>query len=300
MSLPFHHSVTQDYLRAWGHAPKFKAMPGFLRYPNGSVIPKENISIRRTAGEFGLYRFTNVDQESANLVEREFLTPHVDHPGHAVLSKLRQGGNVALTDGERWDFAVFLNALNVRTPKMVDRIRRTGVEVLQAELARDPERYESMRKPGMPETAEGFLRMIAPAFIENAGMFVFSNTVMNPNLVTPIFHMRWMIMLVPEGVSLLTSDNPMWASGRPDDPRCLITLPLSPSALFVATNAENVPFVRSEQAAVIADLSNRSQCQGAQRFVYGRSTLEFVRDVMNANRASPGSVERPATSPGTS
>ena len=91
MGLPFHHSVTQDYLRAWGHAPKFKALPGFLRYLNGSVVPKENISIRRTAGAFGLYGFTNVDPISANMVERQFLTPHVDDPGHAVLRRLRAG-----------------------------------------------------------------------------------------------------------------------------------------------------------------------------------------------------------------
>jgi hypothetical protein len=286
VSLPFHHSVTQEYLRAWGHAPKFKAIPGFIRYPNGSVVPKENIPIRRTGGEFGLYGFTNVDPHTANAVERDFITPHVDHPGHAVLTKLR-AGTCELNAQERWDFAVFLNSLALRTPKQVEKIKRMGPEVLRVELERDPERYESMRKPGMPATAAEFCNIIAPKLAENFGMFSFSATVLSQNLVEPIYKMHWMVMLTPPGVTLLTSDNPMWAPALPADLKCLLVLPISPGALFIATHTENISLIRSERPEVIAELSNRSQCMGAQRTVYGRSTLEFARTYMSEiNRSS--------------
>ena len=141
-----------------------------------------------------------------------------------------------------------------------------------------------MWKPGLPETAEGFLNMIAPQFMENAGLFGLPGAIMSERLVTPIFKMHWLIMMVPEGIALLTSDNPMWASHEPEHPRCLLVLPLTPTALFIATRTENVELVRSEHPHVVADLSNRSQCMGAHQFVYGRTTLEFVREHMNGNR----------------
>lgn len=283
MARQFQHSVTQEYLRAWAHPPRFKGVPGFHRHPNGTITPKSHISIRRTGGEFNLYGFTNLGPKGHEHMETEFLTPQVDNPGHAVLTKIRQrdSKDISLTDQERWDFAVYLNSLNLRTPKSVKRVRDMGPQILQAELERDPERYRSMWKPGYPETAEGFLNWVWPAMKENFGLMGLPAAILNENLVEPIYKMAWSVLdLSGAGISLLTSDNPMWASDQPGDPSCLLALPLSPTSLFMATRSESLSLIQSEQRERIAELSNRSQCQGAVRFVYGEAPLEFVREFM--------------------
>jgi hypothetical protein len=261
-------------------------MTAFLIGAGRSIIRKDRISPRVTGGEKGLYGFTNVDPEFANSPERDFFTPVVDGPGHIALAKIKEDGLDSLSQDERVDWAVYLVAATMRTPDAVERARAMGPEILAVELDWKPEEYTRLRTDHDPPTLGEWLRVNAPAYQENFGIISLTGAILDENTILPILQMHWHVADMSDvPFKLLTSDRPLWVSAHPSDDRCWIVFPISPTKLFMAARP-NMKIRRWESLDQLADLSNRSQCMGASKWVYGEASDEFVREHVRNNSST--------------
>lgn len=274
-----HHYLPIFYLERWAGADG-----RVIRYyrprgrPGGSVVASP-VGPKYTGYEERLYELPGT--ENPQVVETDFLSP-VDDGAACVLGKMLDGGLKSLSGNERQKWALFVMSLPLRIPRALKELGATASGFARAyyELANQAE-YATSRNPDDPRSVFDYAIQRNP----NASYFYKAALPMiidDKDIGERIINMRWAIVdLSTAGRSLLTGDVPLMASHALDKRQCILSLPVSPTQVFVAAyDAERIrAAVKQQQSDTVRNLNNCTARMAVEN-VYGCSSvhLRFVEN----------------------
>jgi hypothetical protein len=263
-----HHYLPVFYLKQWA------ALDGrLIRFyrPHREVVAHP-IAPKNTGYEHRLYSLEGYSPEQRNVIERNFMAPEVDHPAAAALRiflERRPASELTLPMKQAW--TRFLMSLHVRNPARVEQITLQAAEALRETLSKDPEEYDAVRKPDDPPTLVGWVERYAPALIDNYGKSILPGIVTHQATGNEIIRMHWGVLggsgAAPD---ILTCDRPLYLSQGVNDPKCVIALPLSPRAIFLASrDQQSLDRIIAMKGTALIDDFNRAMATQAAHYVYG-------------------------------
>lgn len=272
-----HHYLPVFYLNRWRGADG-----KVVRYyrPHDKVIAK-GISPMNTGFEPRLYTLEGFPAQMQQSIEREYMARIVDDHAADALEILITRDDAALTVKVREAWTRFLLSMQLRDPQSLVEIQKHSLEVLRANMSKQDSEYEATKRDTDPATPFEYLEKHAPHLLENLGKTFLTGLIDHEKIGTHMMHMTWWALdLSPSKVSLLTSDRPLLRYLGLADRECVITLPLSPSVLFVAANRPDKAdeIQRKLTPTEVAKLSNRDVVIRAIKHVYGDADthLRFV------------------------
>ena len=229
-----HHYLPVFYLRQWCDADG-----KVVRYyrPHKEVLSSP-ITPKYTGYEPFLYSLAGYPPEHRQVIETNFMAPHVDGPASEALAALMSRQSFPdLSVKTRHDWTRFLMAMALRDPATMAKIKADARRGLEARLLDDPEEYEEAKGDSPHPTLLAWAQAHTPALLENIGVLYLPDLIENEQIGTVIIRMRWATLdLSRSAHTLLTSDRPYIRTSGLKDPECVIVLPLSPHLAFVATH----------------------------------------------------------------
>ncbi|KEQ53731.1 DUF4238 domain-containing protein [Sphingobium chlorophenolicum] len=261
-----HHFLPQFYLSRWANA---QGKLSTYSRQRGKLFVRE-YAPKTIGAERGLYALNGVPPEHRNAVERDFMGPEIDDPAARALRILLSAQPLLPTD-LRMAWVRFLMSLLVRLPNLLRKLKADASETLAREIAARPEEYEALRRPGHPQTLMEFLKERGVGgLIEGFGTTLIPGLVDLPQMKADIARMDWRVFHFRDGpYGLVTSDFPICMLPGLASPNCLISLPLSPTAIFLASyNSELLNQLDALMPPALIDAANRISIQSAQQYVY--------------------------------
>lgn len=260
-----HHHVPQFLLAGWCRHDGRLAV--YSRAGGRAVIDWHRPEY--TAFEPHLYSIHALPESDRQWVEREIMTKAVDDPASKVLRRLCAGELHALDQDERSSWTRLILAQWMRTPTMIERLRRDGREALLRELQRDPHEYLAVRGDDEHPTLEAWTTSNARGLDEIVALGrVLPQMINSKDAGDTIINMRWEVLdLTSSPVDLLTSDQPVVRIEGLKSSECLIVMPLDRVRLFVASHYDR-RFTRV-RARDLAMAANRTMVSAAHERVFG-------------------------------
>jgi len=265
-----HHYLPIFYLSRW-QGPKNQV----VRYyrPHDRVIASA-ISPPNTAFEPRLYTLEGFPKEMQQAIEREYMAPVVDNCAADALEILITRNRAAMTAKVREAWTRFLLSLQLRDPQSLIEIQKYSLAVLRANMSKLDAEYDATKRTCDPATPYEYVEKHAPHLLENIGKTFLPELIDHKKIGTHIMRMFWWTLdLSSSKVDLLTADRPVLRYERLAHRDCLITLPLSPSSLFVAANRHDIvdQILRRHTLTDIAKKANSDVVARASKHVYGKT-----------------------------
>jgi hypothetical protein len=290
-----HHYLPVFYLSRW------QGIDGrVVRYyrPCDRVIASA-ISPSNTAFEPRLYTLEGFPKKIEQAVEREYMAPVVDDPAAMAFNTLITRNYAVLTAKVCADWTRFLLSLSLRDPQSLVEIQKSHLDVLRANMSRPDAEYDATKRVCDPATPYEYVEEHAPHLLTNLGKTLLPKLIEHEEICTHIMRMSWKVIdLSSSKVDLLTADRPVLQYEGLAHQNCLITLPLSPSFLFVAANRQDIfdQILQRHTLTDIAKKANSDVVARAIKYVYGKTNkyLRFVerRLVKKDKQPLPGIMGR--------
>jgi hypothetical protein len=263
-----HHYLPVFYLRQWCDA-NGKVVRCYRPYKDVVASP---IAPDNTGYEPRLYTLHGYPPEEAQVIETEFMGPHVDEPASRALKILLSREGSSMTEEMRVEWTRFLMAMRLRDPHSLAEHGTLARNLLRNELLADPQ-YLALRKETDPPNGYEWLEKEHPRFLDNIGKLFLARFINRGEIGDHIINMRWSTLdLTRSAVSLLTGDRPFIATHGLADARCVLAFPLSPRFLFIATNdRQPLQQLLAQSADRIAKAANANIVGQAIKHVYGNS-----------------------------
>jgi Protein of unknown function (DUF4238) len=262
-----HHYIPKFYLRRWANAGGKVSSYSW----QGAKLYIGEYSPRSIGAEDGLYSLDGVPAEMRNSIERVFMGPMVDGPAADGMRVLLGEAPGPLSIDGRTAWVRFLVSLMCRTPRQFAALKSDGAATLRAELQANPEEYEKIRGPDDPPT---FLEFIQDKkldhLIDNFGTMMLPQFVDIPHMNYDIARMDWRVQHYRDGAyGFITSDFPICMLPGLAYPDCIISLPLSPTAVFLAGyDSSLLDALAAQPPHRVIDRMNEISAQSAQRYVF--------------------------------
>jgi Protein of unknown function (DUF4238) len=271
-----HHYVPQFHLENWGKGRDRKFTQwGRIAY-NGKLVHKD-VAAAGTAYEPGLYSLEHVRPTEAQQIETKIL--HQIEDGAApVLIKLVTDGPASLSAEDRFSWTRYLQASLLRVPHVVEKMKTEGRQLARNHLARDHAEFLAAKGAAPEKTLLEWAEKHAPARIANTGLRVMVRMLNNERAIERIIHLSWMVRDVSRSSRpLLIGDDPFEPIGDLYKPRCLISIPLTPTHVFFGTDASDVvAYISQMTDRAVVNASNVSTVSTAKRFAYGEAERTFI------------------------
>lgn len=195
----------------------------------------------------------------------------------------------------REKFARFIVALMLRHPSVVVRVAAAMRDILETGTREMQRRYAARRSD--PRTFAEFITRADPQAPLNAATQYLHKVIDGDAIAAAIGKMQWTRITVAEArFSQLTSDQPLDAPLSLGDKNAYISLPLSPTALFVASNNPNLldTLSRHDPSKVVrmmnmATVTRANDCV----FATDASQLSFVKHHFGEAPATPQLPDSP-------
>ena len=265
-----HHFLPRFYLSRWANTQG--QLPTYSR-KRGKLFVRD-YAPKAIGAERGLYALKGVAPEHRNAIEREFMGPEVDDPAAKALTVLLSEVQPSFPLELRMAWVRFLMSLLVRLPNRLKQLKADAAETLIIEIAQRPEEYEALRRPFDPPTLlEFLLQRGLGTLVEDFGTTLIPGLIDLPRMKADIARMDWRVFHFRDGpYGLVTSDFPICMHPGLGSPDCLISLPLSPTAIFLASyNNELLNRLDALRPPALIDTANRLSIQSAQKYVYADS-----------------------------
>lgn len=262
-----HHFLPQFYLSRWANG---QGQLSTYSRQRGKLFVRE-YAPKSIGAEKGLYALNGVAPEHRNAIEREFMGPEVDDSASRALRILLSETRPVLPMDLRMAWVRFLMSLLVRLPNLLRKLKADASETLAQEIIKRPEEYEALRRATDPPTLMEFLRERGiDGLVEDFGTTLIPGLVELPQMKADIARMDWRVFHFRDGpYGLVTSDFPICMLPGLASPDCLISLPLSPTAIFLASySSDLLNQLDALQPPALIDSANRISIQSAQQYVY--------------------------------
>ncbi|MGH7114940.1 MAG: DUF4238 domain-containing protein [Stellaceae bacterium] len=225
-----HHYLPVFYLKRWGGARH-----RVWRYyrPRDQVVASA-VGPDFTGYEDGLYQLDGT--ADPQIIETNFFRL-VDNNAASSLENMLREGLLALGEDQRRSWVLFLMSMLVRSPHSLTEIRSVINGFLKANLEKLHQAdYAATRQPDDPESIYDLTMKRTPELAE-AYKAALPDMIDNEPIGQQIINMRWaMLNLSMAPHTLLTGDRPCMTSRGIADPACILSLPVSPTHLFVAAH----------------------------------------------------------------
>ena len=259
-----HHYLPVFYLRRW-----VGSRGRVCRYyrPRDRVVASD-VGPDFTGYEEGLYQLDGT--ADPQMIETKFFRA-VDNNAAPVLESMLHEGPGALDEDKRRSWTLFLMSMLMRSPHSLDEIGSVINDFFRANLEKSHQSdYAASRQPDDPVSIYDFTMKRTPDLAQ-AYKAALPDMIDNDVIGKQIINMRWaMWALSAAPYTLLTGDRPCMTSRGIADPGCMLSLPVSPTHLFVA--AHDIGLLRRLAAQPARDtVRNSNDCtvKLAVQNVYG-------------------------------
>ena len=225
-----HHYLPVFYLKRWAEADG-----RVWRYHR----PRDRVEVSRigpkfTAFEEGLYRLDGT--ADPQMIETKFFSV-VDNDAAPVLERMIQEGPAELGEDKRRSWTLFLMSMLNRSPHSLVEIGSVINGFFRANLEKlHQSDYAASRQPDDPQSIYDFAIEQTPA-LEGAYKAALPDMIDSDVVGQYIINMQWELLNLSEAPhTLLTGDRPCMTSQGIADPACILSLPVSPTHLFVAVH----------------------------------------------------------------
>jgi hypothetical protein len=221
-----------------------------------------------TGYEEGLYQLDGT--ADPQMIETKFFRA-VDNNAAPVLESMLHEGPGALDEDKRRSWTLFLMSMLMRSPHSLDEIGSVINDFFRANLEKSHQSdYATSRQPDDPVSIYDFTMKRTPDLAQ-AYKAALPDMIDNDVIGKQIINMRWaMWALSAAPYTLLTGDRPCMTSRGIADSGCMLSLPVSPTHLFVA--AHDIELLRRLAAQPARDtVRNSNDCtvKLAVQNVYG-------------------------------
>lgn len=280
MKLPRnHHFVPAFYLRQWCNRTD-KLIEYTIKH--GNLIPKP-VGADATGYQFDLYAFPELPPDQSQFIEQKFF----DYADRTASDAL----NLHLTDNAAgWTselvsaWSRFVIALHLRHPDAMPELRTAARAIWEGSGDAAQRQYELIRQPSDPQTFDDYLSRLDPLIPVKARVNLIISVFDNEIVGNHINKMKWSIVDVTGSPHrLLTSDRPVGLFNI-KDATGLITLPISPTKLFVAANDQRaLNHIRRRKPREIVGHVNTHLTTRARRFVWAadQAQTSFIQKHMS-------------------
>jgi hypothetical protein len=284
-----HHFIPAFYLRQW-HGSDKKLVEYTIK--NRKLIPKP-VSAEATGFQRDLYEFPELPSPLSQFLEKEFFN-YADRTASQALEMLIEGVPKHLWSNEMLSaWARFLVGVHTRHFDAIPEIRDAAKAVWAASSEQSQRIYEEVRQAGHPDTFDEWIALRDPLIPHKAELDLLIGCIDNPIAGQHIIGMHWeVIEIAGTPRRFLASDRPL-GMYQMKEPNGSITLPISPTNLFVAVNNDHTylnAFRRMKDGAKVNKI-NADHLGRARRFVWAQSQShwqnEFVRRHMSRNLEKP-------------
>jgi len=293
-----HHYIPIFYLSRWAGADGRVCR---MSRPKGTEVKAKRIVPKGTAFEPRLYEMRGLPPERAQAMEKKFMAP-LD-AGAAEALKLLECGwpDQKWTSSPRSSWSRFLLTQMLRTPEDVAQLKSSARQDWGKALPELDKIYAARRSATDPLTVREYLQ---EQKLTHADEFAFSiaRKLMNHSKICGLFNnMHWLVLDIPkDGISLLTSDRPVWMTATLTEDDASIIMPIGPRKLFTAVvKLATQNRLIAHRRRVLVKAVNKVVVQHAVKYVYGLTDdmLPFVQKHMATRRHST-LLERLAASRG--
>jgi hypothetical protein len=283
-----HHFIPAFYLRQW-HGPDDKLVEYTIKYRK--LIAK-SVSADATGFERDLYKFPELPSPLSQFLERQFFN-YADRTASQALAMLLDGRPKHLWSSEMLSaWARFLVGVHTRHFDTIPEIRDAAKTLWAASGEQSQRIYEDIRQPEDPPTFDEWIAIRDPLIPHKAAIDLMVAAMDNRDVGQHIIEMHW------EVIEIAGTPRRFLASDRPlgmyliKEPKGSITLPISPTKLFVAVNNQNyLSNFRRQKHRQIVDQINTDHIGRARRFVWAQSQShsqdEFIRRYMSTKMEKP-------------
>ena len=265
-----HHYIPQFYLRRWAND---RGLVSSYSWQGGKIYVGD-YSPRSIGAEAGLYALDGVPPDMRNAIERDVMGPMIDGPAADAMAVLLGEVSGPLSHEARLAWIRFLVSLMVRTPAQLAALKADGAATLRDQLAADPEEYERVRGPNDPPTFLEFIKARKlDHLIDNFGTAMMPQLTEIPHMNRDIFRMDWRVQHYRDGpYGFVTSDFPICMLPGLAYRDCIISLPLSPTAVFLAAyDAKLIDAITAQPPDRVIDRVNEISVGSARRYVFADS-----------------------------
>lgn len=270
-----HHYVPQFHLGKW--SDQQGKISQWTRIPFNNKLVYKPVTTAATAYVPGLYSLAHVNDEEAQQIEIK-LFGKIETAAKPVLDKLISHGPAKLSVEERYWWTIYLNASLLRVPHIVEMVTSRVQERISQDLSQPIPEFDAAKGDRPESTLYEWASKHAPARVANSGLKVLVDLIQSEKAIDRIIHLRWLVKDVSTGPRrLLLGDNPFERVGDLYKSRTAISIPLSPTHLFIASDAPDIldHFARMPARDVVK-ANNQSSLINAKRFVYGEAGRDFI------------------------
>ncbi len=270
-----HHYLPQFHLRKWEGDNGKLSQWGRVSFNNKLV--RRYVTTAQTAYVPGLYALEHVLPHEAQQVEVRIFG-RIETETAPILDKLIARGVKSLTLVERQWWALYMNASILRVPHVIAHVKADAEQVLKAALSEDIPEYNELRGTAPEATLWDWTMNHANARLANAGMKVLIDVLCSQRTIGRMLQLTWTVRDVSRSpFKLMIGDDPLERIGDLYKPGTLISLPLSPTHLFFATdNQRTVSHVAGIPDRIVVRANNVSTLTTAKRFAYGEAEFSFI------------------------
>jgi hypothetical protein len=274
-----HHFIPAFYLKQWA------GMDGKLcefSRPHGKLHVKR-VGPGATGFQTDLYAFPELPAEMAQHLERIFFD-YADRVAHRALDALLRPTSKPWPGEMVTAWSRFVLGLHLRHPDAMPELRTAAAEEWKRSGEEHQRRYEEIKKPGDPPTFDEYLGIRDPLTPYKMQLNLIIKAIDNQFICQHINRMPFCVLDVSRcGMPLLTSDRPveLFALGQP---KGMISIPISPRALYVAANDESTLRIIGQYNGrdVVRNL-NKGVVTRARRFVWAtdQAQRQFIEAHMS-------------------
>jgi hypothetical protein len=272
MSAPHrHHFIPAFYLRRW-HDADGKLVEYSIKHRK--LIPKP-VGADATGFQVDLYEFADLPPNLSQFMEQRFFD-YADRTASQALDMLIDAGHPIWSIELKSAWARFLIGVHTRHPDTMPEIRAAAKAIWHASGEKSQRIYEEIRQPGDPDTFDEYIATIDPLIPNKAALQLVMGAIDNEIAGAHIVNMVWdVIDTSASSRRFLTSDRPV-SMTLIKEPRGSITIPISPTKLFVAVNDRRfIDQVRRKKVGEIIEAVNKDLARRARRFVWGTGKSPF-------------------------
>jgi hypothetical protein len=273
-----HHFIPAFYLKNWAGSDG-KLIEHAVR--RGRIISKR-VGPRATGFERDLYAFPDLSKADAQFLERIYFD-YADRVADAALKIQITDPTVGWTTDLVTAWSRFILGIHLRHPDSMPELRAGAAAVLDTSGVEFQAGYESIRKPTDPATFEEYIAAKDPLTKIKMQVNLIVKALDNEFICSNMNQMIWGVVdLSGAGIEFLVSDRPVEIYSL-SQPKGFITLPLTPTKLFVAANDPlTLPMLHKPNREVIERV-NLALVSRARRYVWARddSQRAFIENHMS-------------------
>jgi hypothetical protein len=280
-----HHFIPAFALASWA-VKNDELVEYSIKYRK--LIPKW-VGPRGTGFVRDLYAFPELPPEHAQHLESVFFNYADDKAARAL--QLHLQNKAAWNDELVTAWSVYVVGIHLRHPDVMPELRAASGSIWDQSGPTYQAHYEKVRRPDSPATMDEWIATVDPFTRAKVQLNCIIKMLNNKIVGTHLNSMYWSVIDVSNSpFRFLMSDRPVEIC-RLKEPAGFVSIPISPTKLFVAANQErsiqNLGRVKPEGIVRHVNLFVTSR---ARKFVWAgdESQTDFIRDHMStAMEATP-------------